>query len=224
MGYLATIFLTTDAIENNVPIWPDLISYYAYTTKETRIDLAVGGQRQSFEFTDTKSRISVIKQIKELLKRAPNNERLLLVEEIKRQLNVENPVKGLLHMLSWDEIKEMSKNNITFGNHTMSHPILTRLSLESVKLEIEGARRIIDERLGKSTPIFAYPNGESDNFNKKTEAILRDGGYKMACTTIFGSNDSHINPYELKRIYTSGNSLLKFILRLRKALQSKQIP
>lgn len=219
----ATIFLTTEAVENKVPIWPDLLSYYMSATKISKLDLVIKNRPLIFEFSDIKSKLFTSKRLKELLKRISNNERLLLIREIEKNLKVDKPVDGILDMLTWDEIREMSKNNITFGNHTMTHPILTQLSLDEVKLEIEGAQKTIKNKIGTSAPIFAYPNGENIDFNENIKKILADYGYKMSCATIFGSNDQYADPYALKRVYTSGNNILKFILRLQKARRVKNI-
>jgi peptidoglycan/xylan/chitin deacetylase (PgdA/CDA1 family) len=52
-------------------------------------------------------------------------------------------------ILSWDEIREMSVNGIHFGAHTVTHPCLTRLSLEAAAKEIQESKGIIESQLGK---------------------------------------------------------------------------
>jgi peptidoglycan/xylan/chitin deacetylase (PgdA/CDA1 family) len=36
-------------------------------------------------------------------------------------------------MLNWDEIRQMSKQNVTFGAHTVSHPALSRVNGERLE-------------------------------------------------------------------------------------------
>lgn len=213
----ATVFLTVDSIEKNIPIWPDLVSHYISTTQKDSIDLVLGGSRVSFSFGSTEEKIKAIKEIKDLFKRISNDERLMFMQELKQKLEVNDDVGEGLEMLSWDEIREMSKNNIFFGGHTLSHPILPNLSLEETKMELIQSKRIIEEKLNTSVYSFAYPNGLENDFNNDIKNILVDSGYRLACTTIFGKNDRNTDSLGLKRVYTSGNSLLKFAWRLKKA-------
>ena len=39
----------------------------------------------------------------------------------------------------------MTKDNITFGSHTMTHPILSNISVSEMKLELERSKKIIEE-------------------------------------------------------------------------------
>lgn len=216
-GVPATIFLTVSSIEENKPIWTDLIGYYFETTPEKRIEIVIQDNRMNLSLNNREGRLSALKQIKDLLKDISNKEKLIIIEELRNKLNVNNPGNGTFAMLNWQEINEMSGNNITFGGHTLNHPILSRIPLEEVKKEIIESKRIIEDKISRSVSAFAYPNGQPEDFNEGVKRILKETGYKVACTTIFGKNDNNTDPYELKRIYTSGNSLFKFIGRVWKA-------
>jgi peptidoglycan/xylan/chitin deacetylase (PgdA/CDA1 family) len=219
----ATIFLAVDCIEKNIPIWPDLISYYIFFTKKLSIELIVENQKIRFDLLNVKKKMETAKNLKEILKNVQNNYRLILIKELKFQLEVDDPKEESLQMLSWKDVREMSENSINFGTHTMTHPILTKMPLEEARKEILESKRIIEEKTGKAVSTFAYPNGEIGDFNQDIKKILQESKYILACTTLFGSNDKNTNPFELKRIYTSGDSLLKFILRLEKAKWTKDI-
>jgi peptidoglycan/xylan/chitin deacetylase (PgdA/CDA1 family) len=61
------------------------------------------------------------------------------------------------------------------GDHTVSHPYLTRLSDEAVRQEILGAARQITAVTGKSPlPLFRFPFGDAD---ARTIAIANQAGY-----------------------------------------------
>jgi len=213
----ATVFLTANSIEKNTPIWPDLASHYIQVTKEKSVDLEVKNSKVSFSLDSIEDKIKAVNEIKDLLKRVPNDERVVLLHKLKYDLEADDNVEDELSMLSWDEIREMSKNRISFGGHTLSHPILSNLSLQEARNELVESKRIIEDRLNVPVYSFAYPNGQKDDFNDGIKNMLAESGYKVACTTIFGKNNKNTNPLEIRRIYTSGNSLLKFAWRLRKA-------
>ena len=103
-------------------------------------------------------------------------------------------------MLSWDEIRVMSWHNISFGAHTVTHPILTRMPLAEAAEEIITSKKTIEKQLQTPIKLFAYPNGSCDDFNDSIKKVLRDAGFLCAVTTIWGTNIVHTDPFELKRI------------------------
>jgi len=64
-----------------------------------------------------------------------------------------------LKMLDWSDIKEMSKNGVTIGAHTYSHPDLRRVSLKEAKAQIKLSKDEIEEAIGHQVDFFAYPKG-----------------------------------------------------------------
>jgi len=66
-------------------------------------------------------------------------------------------------MLSWREIREMHRWGVTFGGHTLTHPDLTRLRGEHLKVEVVSGKDIIEDALGAQVNTFAYPFGRYDD-------------------------------------------------------------
>ena len=80
--------------------------------------------------------------------------------------------------LSWDNVKEMSKNNIEFGSHTCTHEILSKLKNEDAHYELlqsKKDRRRVEVR-GKC--LFAYPNGQDEDFTEETKILLKNAAIK----------------------------------------------
>ena len=104
------------------------------------------------------------------------------------------------YYLNWDEVKEMSKNNISFGGHTRNHVYLASIknNKDALWYEIAGCKKVIEDHLGIPISYFCYPGGE---FNEDIEMLVKKAGYKGACTTNRGFdilNRRHF--YELDRI------------------------
>ena len=114
-------------------------------------------------------------------------------EKMQRYKDMPSP-----DMLSWDEVKEMSRNNITFGAHTVTHPHLPELDYSKQKEEIESSIKMLydqlPQELGRS--IFCYPYGE---YNSDTLKIMQELGIKIAFTVHEGINSPKVNPLELNR-------------------------
>jgi peptidoglycan/xylan/chitin deacetylase (PgdA/CDA1 family)/Tfp pilus assembly protein PilF len=61
--------------------------------------------------------------------------------------------------MSWDELKELSKNGFEIASHSLSHQNLTKLNDEDLVKELSGAKKILKEKLGKEIEHFCYPFG-----------------------------------------------------------------
>ena len=72
---------------------------------------------------------------------------------------------------------------MTFGPHTVTHPILSQTSDEQADFEIRGSWARLCEEARRPLPIFAFPNGEQGDFGEREFAILRDVGFLGALTT-----------------------------------------
>ena len=101
------------------------------------------------------------------------------------------------NLLTWDQVKEMSRYGISFGSHTRHHAYVPSLSKEQMKDEIVESKRVIEKHLGKSIYCFAYPMG---GFNEQAKTIIALAGYKAALTTNRGYDRWDVDPYELNRI------------------------
>lgn len=84
--------------------------------------------------------------------------------------------------LSWNEVKKMSKEGVTFANHTLDHlHLLDRYPQESkanwlarIKQNIDMAEESLSQQLGYSKKWLAYPYGE---FDVDIKAMLKEMGY-----------------------------------------------
>lgn len=101
--------------------------------------------------------------------------------------------------LTWDEVKEMSKNKISFGGHTKNHVYLPSIVKEDILWnEISGCKKAIEDHVEIPADYFCYPLG---GFTEKAEIFVRRAGYKGACVTNRGDYKlNKYNFYELNRI------------------------
>lgn len=123
---------------------------------------------------------------------------------------ITNNIGTNLTYLNWDEIKAMSKNNISFGGHTKNHVYLPSLKKEDTLWdEIAGCKKTIEEHIGISVDYFCYPLG---GFTEEAEMFVKRAGYKGACVTNRGDDIlNKYNVYELNRISVrNGNPYFSF--------------
>ncbi|MBP1750724.1 MAG: polysaccharide deacetylase domain protein [Deltaproteobacteria bacterium] len=104
-------------------------------------------------------------------------------------------------MLNWDEVRVMAGNGITFGSHSHTHPILSRMPVAEAKEELLDSKKIIEEQLGQQVKHFAYPNGRIEDFSEELRNYSENIGFESVASVIHGSNNSvNGNQYSLRRI------------------------
>lgn len=199
-GSPATVFLATGHIGTGKLFWFDKVRY---VISETKLDTIELGELGTYYLSSAGDRRSVGEAITARLKQITVKDRDEFIEKLVRLSGVDVPLDlGRELMLSWDEIKEMSRNGINFGAHTVNHPILTRLPLEMARKEILDSKQQIEKELGQAVTTFCYPNGGPGDFNSDIEEILRNNGFKCAVTLNPAKFVSlRAQPYRLPRIH-----------------------
>jgi len=82
--------------------------------------------------------------------------------------------------LDWGEVKEMSAEGVVFGSHSLSHPHLPQIDGNSLRNEVAGSKKEIEDRTGRESAIFCYPYGD---FNERVIDAVEKAGYKGAVVT-----------------------------------------
>ncbi len=103
-------------------------------------------------------------------------------------------------MLTWEEVREMSRYGIAFGSHTQNHPHLTEINIEKAREEIIKSKMDIEERLHKPVDFFSYPYG---SFNSQIREIVKSA-FKGAISNRPGKIGYKSDIYALERINTTG--------------------
>jgi peptidoglycan/xylan/chitin deacetylase (PgdA/CDA1 family) len=173
----ATIFLTTGHISSDKLFWWDKIGYIVNHTRMRRLCLNDLGDFP----LPLGSKDLVVSKITEKLKRISEDRKTYLIEQLTKISKVDIP-SGLAKefILSWNDIKEMTKNGINFGAHTVNHPILANLPIQQAQWEIIESKKNIEEELCKEIDTFSYPNGSYLDFNSEIIDFIKEN--KFICS------------------------------------------
>lgn len=104
--------------------------------------------------------------------------------------------------LDWEQVLAMDKSGwISFGAHTMNHPILSYVAdPEEIRHEVSVCRHVLERKLGHPIRTFAYPVGQAQHIDDSVVQAVKDAGYDWALTTTYGINTPACDPYRLFRI------------------------
>jgi len=99
-------------------------------------------------------------------------------------------------------VMELEKEGlVSYGAHTMNHPVLAYLAdLSEMQYEVTACRGILEEKLGHTIRTFAYPVGQRQHIDKSVVQAVQYAGYSWALTTTYGLNTPQTDPYRLRRI------------------------
>lgn len=80
--------------------------------------------------------------------------------------------------LSWEQCKEMQESNLVeIFSHSKRHVFYNKLPVRSIRDDVKGSYKIIEEKLGKQDlKVFAYPYGA---YTKETVWTLKINGIDM---------------------------------------------
>lgn len=208
-NFPAVIFLATGHIGTDAPFYWDLAAYCFFHTKEGHLLFPDNTERF---WKDTAQKESISSAWIEALKVLPNTEKHKWVKQLPERLNVSIPNNYFKQlMVNWDQVREMNRNGIEFGGHTINHPILSRISLDEARLEIEGSKTKIEEETEQQVLSFAYPNGGRNDLNSDLEMLVAQTGYQAAFTLLNGPTsvrEVRSNPFAIRRIFISHNHTL----------------
>lgn len=201
-GLTATFFIATGFL-NGGRMWNDTI----IETVRQRVDLVTMADKQT-KIT------SMINQIKYL----PIAERVVVTEELARKAQVQLP-NDL--MMTSAEVKALRQAGMQIGAHTVSHPILARLSDEEARQQIGDSKRFLEELLGERVRLFAYPNGKpGEDYSPATVEVVRSLGFDASVSTQWGASSMSDDPLQLKRFTPWDKTRLRFGIRMLRNLHS----
>lgn len=99
--------------------------------------------------------------------------------------------------LSAEQLRKLANSGFEIGCHSMTHPYLPDLNEAGLQKEIVGAKRQLEQILGKPVEHFSCPGGR---FNKRVIEIARSVGYRSFATSRTHANYESTDPFALGRV------------------------
>jgi peptidoglycan/xylan/chitin deacetylase (PgdA/CDA1 family) len=212
-GVPATIFLAAAAVESKGVLWHDRIFSAFRESEVSRLD-GFGGDTSAYHLTTLDEKLFALQDALRFLRSIDDTERMYWVKRLENELRVQDRMERPDLMLRWEDIEVMRGKGMSFGSHSVSHPILSRLPEDCARMEICESKRTLEKRLGAPVTAFAYPSGRKSDFDGRTKEMVKEAGYDCAVTMIFGVNETDQDPYELRRGNPWEGDLARFAIKL----------
>lgn len=148
----------------------------------------------------------------------PVERRQWLVEQVAARAGATLPDDLMMRS---DQVRSLHKAGMTIGAHTVSHPILARLSDDEARAEMRQSKQALEDLLGQRVGLFAYPNGKpGQDYTPVHADMARDLGFDAAVSTAWGAAAADSARYELPRFTPWDRTRLRFGLRMLQNLRS----
>ena len=193
-----SIAVITNFVSGEMWPWDAKIRYLFEKTKKKNCNfIQLDGVKLSFEMPNITEKFSVMREVRDNIKHAPLSFLLKTIDALQAQLDVVLPVEAPEHYkaFTWNDVKRLEGDGVNFIPHTQNHYILSNLTDDEAKREIDGSISDLKEHISP-IPAFIYPNGHLDDFKKQHIQMLRDNDIKLAFTT----NNSYLSLNEVDRL------------------------
>lgn len=185
-----TVFLTTGFLDGETWPWWDQLEHAFRMTSHQRLALGSSNAWHAvFTWEDEAGKQRALNHIVEHCKTIPDREKSELIGDVAGRLEVSLPdlPPTAYRLLTWDQVRELGRTGpFRFGPHTVTHPILSRVSDEEARNEILQSRARIEAETSATSPVFCYPNGDPTSFGIREIRILEECGFLGAVTSVHG--------------------------------------
>lgn len=211
-GLPALLFVPTGFVSRpDRPFWWDRLHHALRRSTRTELDL----DGMAISLADDAARASAWRRLRAEIKALPHDEGMSRVDALCAELAVEPPPSGIL---DWDELARLAGDGMSIAPHTMEHPLLTSVTTDRARNEVETSMRELRNHLGSVAPVFAYPSGAHDT---RVANLVRELGLRAAFTTVRGSvRPGRDDPMRLRRVNV-GPRTSDAILRAEMALLAR---
>ena len=193
------IFVATDFIDKKAILWWDSIEDLIMSHKSI---VTSDGKRYSCE--SYQERWNTFRYLRERILNLDQNN---LEHELKKmfsnyEIDWNEPIrkKGM----SWEHVISLAQHPLcTIGGHTISHPALSKLSMDEALREISEGKKRIEQKISQPISFFAYPYGTPNEVGEREFQLMEESGFYIAFCAHGGciTKDNKSKCYQLPRVY-----------------------
>jgi peptidoglycan/xylan/chitin deacetylase (PgdA/CDA1 family) len=216
LGLSATFFITTGFIGGGC-MWNDQVIESIRGIRAPELDLRPFGM-QVLPLDSDAARRRAVTDVLTAIKHLEQARRQAIADAIGAMAGFE---RAPSLMMSADQLRAMrQRHRMDIGAHTITHPILTRLSNDAARHEISRGKRELEMMIGETVHLFAYPNGApGQDYRPEHAAMARDCGFTAAVSTAWGAASAASDRFQLPRFTPWDRTRMRYGMRLLHNLQ-----
>lgn len=177
-----TIFLSSGFLDRKIWFWWDQIEYIFNHTKREIFSITFDNKTRKYLLSNNKARTTALWDCTESCKQVSEEHKKEVIHRLAAINEIELPKSPPREYqpLSWELVRQWEKRGVTFGPHTITHPILSKTSNYQSHKEIEGSWVRLCEEINNPIPVFCYPNGGPHDYGEREFDTLHQLNFKGA--------------------------------------------
>jgi peptidoglycan/xylan/chitin deacetylase (PgdA/CDA1 family) len=209
-GIPATFFVATGFLDGG-RMWNDTIIEALRRAQGPTLDLS-SLDLGALPVSSIDERRAAVRGLLRAIKHRPPAERADIVGRIASTIG--QPLPDDL-MMTRAQVRALYDAGMALGGHTVTHPILTRISDKEAEAEMGEGKAVLEAMISGPVELFAYPNGiPTEDFGPGHVALARKVGFSAAVTTSWGAAQRTSDVFQLPRFTPWDRHPLKFNARL----------
>ncbi|TAL63233.1 MAG: polysaccharide deacetylase family protein [Bacteroidetes bacterium] len=213
-----TLFVPTNNIENNLPLWTNEADSFVRNLKKENENssISIGNETVSLKLSSSKDLFRTATQVKDRLMSIEPGTRDKIISDLQNKYGQK---RSDLKMLSWNDISDMQAKApglLNIQSHTHTHPFLPSLKPDRLEAEMENSRNHLEKKNLNKINAIAYPIGAcNDNtlvFARKHYAHAFMVGEKLVELSQLQNNPEYL--YRIPRFNISDNTGYEIFFRV----------
>ncbi len=198
------IFVTTGFADQVAPLW--WLELEDAVRRLDRVNLRIGEETVSLMAQTPAAKAAAFAALYPLLRALPEDDMRALIADLLARAGGSRDHAARLCM-DWSELAALAQDPLcTIGVHTLTHPMLAKHDVDTMRRELAASRAIIEARLGRPARHLAYPVGDPTSAGPREFEAARELGFASAVTTrpgvVFKEHAQHMSA--LPRLSVNG--------------------
>jgi len=167
----ASLYVTTGFVDHICWLWPDLLRYILLNTQQNTIDIPGVGETP----LEQSNILNVWNRLGDYCLGLRTADRTRFLQDLAQELNVSTDIQPLspFSPVTWDQLREMQREGLDVGSHTVTHPILSDLEEDQLVTELTSSYQRIQDEMGHPPTGICYPNGMARDISPLVEKLAR---------------------------------------------------
>jgi peptidoglycan/xylan/chitin deacetylase (PgdA/CDA1 family) len=178
-GCPVTTFLTTGFLDGKFWFWWDQIEYALQRTARRSARVRLGDKVLDYRWENDEERLRAQADLTARYKLIPQAEIPAAIAQLAHAAEVDVPAvpPAPYAPMSWTQVRECEARGMSFGPHTVTHPVLSRSTTDVAAREIAESWARLRAEVRAPVPVFCYPYGWWGDFGEREVAVLRGLGF-----------------------------------------------